>query len=127
MRQGLRSDDLRPEAQPFISNPARQLEGDLVASLMRRHEVAAERLIGWLRVTIGLCIFVTVIATDHLLRQFAGVSLDLFERSAWIASLGFLVIGSASILLAVPQRWHHEFAYLFMMLVVGLVLVMAFL
>jgi hypothetical protein len=28
------------------------LEGDLVASLMRRHEVAAERLIGWLRVAI---------------------------------------------------------------------------
>jgi adenylate cyclase len=50
------------------------------------------------------------------------VSLDLFERSVWIASLGFLVIGSASILLAVPQRWHHGFAYLFVVLDVGLVL-----
>ena len=82
MRQHLLADDLRPEAEPIIGIPARQLEGDLVAYLMRRHEVAAERLIGWMRVAIGICIFVTMIATDHLLRQLFGVSLDLFERSA---------------------------------------------
>src|SRR5689334_2427281 len=99
--------------------------GDLVASLMHRHEVAAERRIGWLRVTIGICIFVTVIGANNLLRQWTGVSLDLFEHNAWIASLGFLVIGAVSIVLAVPQRWHHGLAYLFMVLDIGLVLVIA--
>jgi adenylate cyclase len=127
MRPDLRAHDPPQEAEPFISLPARPLEGDLVASLMRRHEVAAERLIGWLRVAIGGCIFVTVIAADYVLRQWTGVSLDLFERNAWIASLGFLVAGTASIMLAVPQRWHHGFAYLFMALDVGLVLVIAYL
>src|SRR3954447_427712 len=92
---------------------------------MRRHQVAAERLIGWLRVAIGVCIFVTVIAADYVLGQLTGVSLDLFERNAWIAALGFLAVGAASIVLAVPQRWHHGFAYLFMVLDVGLVLVIA--
>jgi adenylate cyclase len=94
---------------------------------MRRHQVAAERLIGWLRVAIGLCIFVTVIAADYVLGQLTGVSLDLFERNAWIAALGFLAVGAASIVLAMPQRWHPGFAYLFMVLDVGLVLIIAFL
>ncbi len=122
MRPDLRAVDPPHEAEPF---PGRQLEGDLVSSLLRRHEVAAERLIGWLRVAIGVCIFVTVIAASHVLLQLTGVSLDLFERNAWIASLGFLAIGAASIVLAVPRRWHHGFAYLFMVLDVGLVLVIA--
>lgn len=127
MRPVLRADDPPQEAEPSTSIPGRHLEGDLVASLMRRHEVAAERLIGWLRVAIGACIFTTVIVADHVLRQLTGVSLDLFVRNAWIASLGFLVTGAASIVLAVPQRWHHGFAYLFMVLDVGLVLVIVFL
>jgi adenylate cyclase len=127
MRPDPRAVDPSHEAEPFLGVPGRPLEGDLVAALMRRHEVAAERLIGWLRVAIGACIFVTVIAADHVLRQWTGVSLDLFERNAWIASFGFLTIGAASIALAVPQRWHHGLAYLFMVLDVGLVLVVAFL
>ncbi|ACL58373.1 adenylate/guanylate cyclase domain-containing protein [Methylobacterium nodulans] len=127
MRPDLRADDTPQEAEPFISIPSRPLEGNLVAALMSRHEVAAERLIGWLRVAIGICIFVTVIAADHVLRHLVDVSLDSFERNAWIASLGFLLIGAASIVLAEPQRWHHGFAYLFMVLDVGLVLVIAFL
>jgi adenylate cyclase len=125
VRPDLRADDPPQAAEPFISIPDRHLEGDLVASLMRRHEVAAERLIGGLRVAIGVCIFVTVIAAERLLRQWTGVSLDLFERNAWIASLGFLSTGLVSIVLAVPQRWHHGFAYLFMTLDVGLVLIIA--
>ena len=127
MRPDLRADDPPHEAEPFIGIPSQHLEGDLIAALMRRHQVAAERLIGWLRVAIGLCIFVTVIAADHVLHRLTGVSLDLFERNAWIASLGFLAVGAASVVLAVPQRWHHGFAYLFMVLDVGLVLVIAFL
>ena len=47
MRPDLRADAPSQEAQPFIAVSAHPLEGDLVASLMRRHEVAAERLIGW--------------------------------------------------------------------------------
>jgi adenylate cyclase len=127
MRPDLRAKDPPQEAESFISIPGRPLEGDLVAALMRRHEVAAERLIGWLRVAIGLCVFVTVIAADRVLLELTGISLDLFERNAWIASLGFLLVGAVSIVLAVPQRWHHGFAYLFMVLDVGLVLVIAFL
>ena len=88
---------------------------------MRRHEVAAERLIGWLRAAIGLCTFVTVIAAGHVLRQLTGVHLDLFERDAWIAALAFLVLGAVSVALAVPQRWRHSYAYLFMVLDVALV------
>src|SRR6185503_8464842 len=56
-----------------------------------------------------------------------GVSLGLFERNAWIASLGFLLVGAVSIMLAEPQRWRHGFAYLFMVLDVGLVLGIAYL
>lgn len=127
MRPDLRADAPSQEAQPFIAVSAHPLEGDLVASLMRRHEVAAERLIGWLRVVIGVCIFVTVIAADDLLRHLTGVSLELFEHNAWIASLGFLAAGVASIVLAVPHRWHHGFAYLFMAVDVGLILVITLL
>ncbi|WP_407526758.1 adenylate/guanylate cyclase domain-containing protein [Methylobacterium oryzisoli] len=127
MRSDPRAKGPSREAPPFISIPARPLEGDLVASLMRRHEVAAERLIGWLRVAIGLGVFVTVIAADRVLHRLTGVSLDLFERNAWVASLGFLLVGAASIALAEPQRWRHGFAYLFMVLDVGLVLVIAWL
>src|SRR5690349_9101197 len=126
MRPDLRADDPPQEAQPSISIPARHLEGDLVASLMRRHQVAAERLIGWLRVAIGICVIVTVIA-DHVLSQFTGLSLDLYERNAWIAALGSVTIGAVSISLAVPQRWHHGLAYVFMVLDVALVLGIAFL
>ncbi|WP_162820690.1 adenylate/guanylate cyclase domain-containing protein [Microvirga calopogonii] len=125
MRPDLHAND--PSHETFVNTSERSLEGDLVASLMRRHEVAAERLIGWLRVAIGICIFVTVIAADNMLRHWTGVSLDLFERNAWIASLGFLAVGACSIVLAVPQRWHHGFAYLFMVLDIGLVLVIAYL
>ncbi|AWB20709.1 adenylate/guanylate cyclase domain-containing protein [Methylobacterium currus] len=107
---------------PLAGSLVAPLAGDLVAGLMRRHEVAAERLIGWLRVGIGACVFVTVIAASHLLHELAGVSLGLFEHNAWIAALGFLAIGAASIALAVPQRWRHAYAYLFMVLDVGLVL-----
>jgi adenylate cyclase len=78
-------------------------------------------------VAIGLCVFVTVIAADRVLVELTGISLDLFERNAWIASLGFLLVGAVSIVLAVPQRWRHGFAYLFMVIDVGLVLVIAFL
>jgi hypothetical protein len=39
------------------------------------------------------------------------LSLDLFERRAWIGSRSFLVIGAATILLEVPQRWQHGFGY----------------
>ncbi|MFE1599945.1 adenylate/guanylate cyclase domain-containing protein [Methylobacterium sp. ID0610] len=123
--------DLRPTGRPRAAEAlaglsARPLEGDLAASLMRRHEVAAERLIGWLRVAIGLCILVTVIAADHVLHVWVSVSLDLFTHNAWIAASGFLATGAVSIVLAVPQRWHHVFAYLFMALDVGLVLVIAY-
>ena len=107
MRRELRTDDASHEAEPFISIPNRPLEGDLIASLMRRHEVAAERLIGWLRVAIGICVILTVLVADRLLLQWTGVTLDLFQHNAWIASLGFLATGAASIALAVPQRWRH--------------------
>ncbi|WP_457092667.1 adenylate/guanylate cyclase domain-containing protein [Microvirga sp. P5_D2] len=127
MRPDLRADNLLQETEPFINIPNRPLEGDLVAALMRRHEVAAERLIGWLRVAIGVCVFVTVIAADRVLLYLTGVSLGLFERNAWIASLGFLLVGAVSIMLAEPQRWRHGFAYLFMVLDVGLVLGIAYL
>ncbi|MBZ6076116.1 adenylate/guanylate cyclase domain-containing protein [Microvirga puerhi] len=126
MRPDPRADDPLREAEPFGTIPGQHLEGDLVASLMRRHEVAAERLIGWLRVAIGVCVFITVIAADHVLIQLTGETLALFQRNAWIASFGFLVVGAASILLAVPQRWRHAYAYLFMVLDVGLVLVIAY-
>ena len=122
MRQGLRGHRPLREAEPYIGIPTGSLEGDLVAALMRRHEVAAERLMGWLRVAIGAGIFVTVIAASAVLDALASASLDAFERNAWIAALGFLAVGAVSIVLAVPQRWHHGFAYLFMALDVGLVL-----
>ncbi|MFH6786424.1 MULTISPECIES: adenylate/guanylate cyclase domain-containing protein [Methylobacterium] len=135
MQPGLRAEQHPPhEAAPLLrqragpaadllANPlATPLAGDLVAGLMRRHEVAAERLIGWLRVGIGACVFVTVILASELLHDLAGVSLGIFQRNAWIAALGFLGIGAASIVLAVPQRWRHGYAYLFMALDVGLVL-----
>ncbi|AWN49380.1 adenylate/guanylate cyclase domain-containing protein [Methylobacterium terrae] len=109
-------------ADPFAHPLSAPLAGDLVAGLMRRHEVAAERLIGWLRVGIGACVFVTVIAAGHVLDGAVGASLALFQRNAWIAALGFLLVGAASLALAVPQRWHHGYAYLFMVLDVGLVL-----
>jgi len=126
MRPDLRAKDPSREAEPFINLPDRPLEGDLVAALMRRHEVAAERLIGWLRVAIGLCVFTTVILADRILLRLTGMTLDMFERNAWIASFGFLLVGAVSIVLAVPQRWRHGFAYLFMVMDVGLVLVIAF-
>ena len=56
MRSDLHTGD-PPQQQPVSNSLGRHLEGDLIASLMRRHQVAAERLIGWLRVTIGMCIF----------------------------------------------------------------------
>lgn len=122
MRHELRGHAPPREPEPFIGIPSGSLEGDLVSALMRRHEVAAERLIGWLRVAIGGCIFLTVIVASAVLSELTDASLDAFERNAWIASLGFLAIGAVSIVLAVPQRWHHAFAYLFMALDVGLVL-----
>ena len=139
MQPGLHAqqDPPRRWAAPVIGRPggasadlladplAAPLAGDLVAGLMRRHEVAAERLIGWLRVGIGVCVFVTVIAASHVLHELAGVSLGVFQHNAWIAALGFLIAGAASIVLAVPQRWHHGYAYLFMVLDVGLVLAIA--
>ncbi|WP_162596299.1 adenylate/guanylate cyclase domain-containing protein [Methylobacterium sp. 17Sr1-1] len=110
-------------AADLLTNPlVAPLAGDLVAGLMRRHEVAAERLIGWLRVGIGACVFVTVIVASDLLHALAGVSLGIFQRNAWIAALGFVGVGLVSIALAVPQRWRHAYAYLFMALDVGLVL-----
>lgn len=127
MRPRRGTDDAAHEAESFIGIPNRPLEGDLIASLMRRHEVAAERLIGWLRVAIGICVILTVLVADRLLLQWTGVTLDLFQHNAWIASLGFLATGAASIALAVPQRWRHGFSYLFMVLDVGLVLVIAYL
>ncbi|MDR7039605.1 MULTISPECIES: adenylate/guanylate cyclase domain-containing protein [Methylobacterium] len=127
MRPGLRADAVAGEIELPTGTPARPLESDLVAALMRRHEVAAERLIGWLRVAIGLCVFVTVIVADHVMLRWTGVSLDLFMRNAWIAALGFLSVGAVSIGLAVPQRWRHGYSYLFMVLDVGLVLVIAYL
>lgn len=135
MQPGLRAEQHPPpEAGPvgrasagtaaeLLANPlAAPLAGDLVAGLMRRHEVAAERLIGWLRVGIGACVFVTVIAAHHVLDAWADASLGVFQRNAWIAALGFLGAGAASLALAVPQRWRHGYAYLFMALDVGLVL-----
>lgn len=127
MRPNLRADHPIRETEPLTDILSRPLEGDLVAALMRRHEVAAERLIGWLRVAIGVCVFVTVIAADRVLLYLTEVSLGLFERNAWIASFGFLTVGAVSITLADPRRWRHGFAYLFMMLDVGLVLVIAYL
>ncbi len=125
MRPGLRAPASPREADPVIGIPRGTLEGDLVAALMHRHEVAAERLIGWLRMAIGACVFVTVIVASAALRHQPGMAFDVFEHNAWIASLGFLASGSLSIVLAVPQRWHHAFAYLFMALDVGLVLAIA--
>jgi len=127
MESGLHVDARPRAAEPFVSIAEHSLEGDLVASLMRRHAVAAERLIGCLRIAIGICIFVTVIVADDALRYLTGVSLDLFERNAWIASVGFLMIGAVSIVLAVPERWRHGFSYLFMVLDIALVLGIAFL
>ncbi|MBM6592591.1 adenylate/guanylate cyclase domain-containing protein [Microvirga pudoricolor] len=124
MRPNLREEDPLQEITSFAAH--RPLETDLVASLMRRHEVAAERLIGWLRVISGLCIFLTVIVADGIMDGFAPTPTGLFERNAWIASIGFLVLGAASILLAAPQRWRHAYAYLFMTLDVGLVLGIAY-
>jgi adenylate cyclase len=123
MRPNRRDDD--PQTEPLADISGRHLEGDLVAALMRRHEVAAERLIGWLRVAIGVCIFVTVIAAARVLDELTGVRLDLFERNAWIAAVAFVVLGAVSIALAVPQRWRHGYAYLFMVLDVGIVLTIA--
>lgn len=125
MRPGLRAPASSREAELVISIPKDALDGDLVASLMHRHEIAAERLIGWLRVAIGACVFVTAIVASAALRHHTGGTFDVFEFNAWVASLGFLAIGSISIVLAVPQRWHHGFAYLFMALDVGLVLAIA--
>ncbi|GJE46355.1 hypothetical protein [Methylobacterium soli] len=82
MRPSLRAHDPPREAEPYIGIPTGSLEGDLVTSLMRRHEVAAERLIGWLRVAIGTCVFVTVIAASQVLHQLTSVSLDVFEHNA---------------------------------------------
>lgn len=113
-------------AEPFAA-ASQPLEVDVVASLMRRHEVAAERLIGWLRVAIGACIFVTVIAAENVLRELTGIRLELFERNAWIAAVGFLLLGAASIALADPRRWRHGFAYLFMVLDIALVLAVVYL
>ncbi|MEA1833660.1 adenylate/guanylate cyclase domain-containing protein [Methylobacterium durans] len=127
MRPGLRPDAAAEAIAPLIGIAPRPLEGDLVAALMRRHEVAAERLIGWVRVAIGICVFVTVIVADQVMLRWTGASLDLFMRNAWIAALGFLAVGVVSIGLAVPPRWRHAYSYLFMVLDVGLVLVIAYL
>jgi len=127
MRPELRRFVTHREAESLIGVPGRPLEGDLIDALMRRHEVAAERLIGWLRVAIGICIILTVLVADQLLLRWTGVALDMFQHNAWLASLGFLATGAASVVLAVPQRWRHGFAYLFMVLDVGLVLVIAYL
>ena len=125
MQPKLRDDDPLKEVESLLNVSRRDVEGDLVEALMRRHEVAAERLIGWLRVSSGACIFVTVIAADKALDWLTGIALNLFERNAWIAAFGFVFLGALSIILAVPQRWRHAYAYAFAVLDVGLLLSIA--
>ena len=97
--------------------PSRSLAGQIpqTAVLLRRHEVAAEKIIAWIRIAIAAALAVALTSSTEIVEAATGLDFLRFEQSALFATMGFLVSGLAGLALANPARWRNGYAYVFVL------------
>ncbi|MEJ1161985.1 adenylate/guanylate cyclase domain-containing protein [Prosthecomicrobium sp. N25] len=100
--------------------------GESVRSLLRGHEIEAERLIAWVRLSVAGVLLATVVVARNLLDV---APPDAAHRLVPVL-IAFIVLmlaaGAASLWVATPARWRRAYAFLFaagdMILVAGILL-----
>lgn len=92
------------------------------APLLRRYEVAAERIIAWIRLAIAATLAIALGGATELVEASTGLDFTRFEQNALFATIGFAVAGVTGLVLATPYRWKPALAYAFVLADAALVL-----
>ena len=91
-------------------------EPSIVERLVVEAEIAAERMIGWVRLALSLWLFaalaVSVIAVE-ILDINLGTIRAMVRQVGLPTQIAFLIVGLLSLWIATPQRWRPWMAYVF--------------
>jgi adenylate cyclase len=90
--------------------------------LLRDYEVTGEKIIAWIRLSIGATLALALGGSTELVDAATGLHFARFEQNAILAIIGFAASGFIGLALASPSRWRPSYAYAFVLTDVALVL-----
>jgi adenylate cyclase len=90
--------------------------------LLRDYEVTGEKIIAWIRLSIGATLALALGGSTELVEAATGLHFARFEQNAILAIIGFAASGFIGLALASPSRWRPSYAYAFVLTDVALVL-----